>query len=107
MIKRVAYGALVVAAFVAGLAMPRPYIAALDGEQVSTKTCPAGSYEIGRKEPGGDPICKLEPTGCPYGDSIPLDMCDKFAPPKEVQPTTTEPATVPVEQPKPAKECGK
>lgn len=40
--------------------------------------CPAGSYEIGEKD--GQAICKLEPTGCPYGDSIPLGPeCDKHA----------------------------
>lgn len=33
--------------------------------------CPAGSYPIDHKD--GAPICKAEPTGCPYGDSIPLD----------------------------------
>ncbi len=39
--------------------------------------CPAGSYAIGKEE-NGDEICHLEPTGCPYGDSIPLgDLCDK------------------------------
>ena len=55
--------------------------------EVPPKTCPEGSYEIGRKEDNGDPICKLEPTGCPYGDSIPLGPeCDKHKP-VEVQPT--------------------
>ncbi len=45
--------------------------------------CPAGSYEIDRKD-DGQPICKLEPTGCPYGDSIPLGPeCDKHAPQSE------------------------
>jgi hypothetical protein len=38
--------------------------------------CPAGSYEVGSKTE--EPLCKLEPTGCPYGDSIPLgDACEK------------------------------
>jgi hypothetical protein len=41
--------------------------------------CPAGSYDIGI-EKDGSVICKLEPTGCPYGDSIPLDS-PKCAPP--------------------------
>lgn len=43
--------------------------------------CPAGSYEIGYiDEDRKEPICKLEPTGCPYGDSIPLGpQCDKHA----------------------------
>lgn len=39
--------------------------------------CPDGSYNIGTKD-GVNPICKLEPTGCPYGDSIPMEDCDKF-----------------------------
>lgn len=38
-------------------------------------TCPAGSYPI------GDGNCKNEPTGCPWGDSIPKDS-EKCAPPK-------------------------
>lgn len=36
--------------------------------------CPAGSYEL------EEHICKQEPTGCPYGDSISLDDCEKFGP---------------------------
>ena len=43
--------------------------------------CPDGSYNIGTKD-GVNPICKLEPTGCPYGDSIPLDS-PKCAPSPE------------------------
>lgn len=42
--------------------------------------CPAGSYSL------GDGACKLEPTGCPYGDSIPIDSPKCVAPPTEVQP---------------------
>jgi len=52
--------------------------------QPEIKSCPAGSYNIGTKD-GINPICKLEPTGCPYGDSIPLDMCDKFKPAEPVR----------------------
>lgn len=44
--------------------------------------CPAGSYEIGIEKETGQAICKLEPTGCPYGDSIPLDS-PKCAPPAD------------------------
>lgn len=57
-----------------------------------TSECPAGSYDIGISK-DGQPICKLEPTGCPYGDSIPMDMCDKFKPAEPVQqaPVVTEP----------------
>lgn len=44
--------------------------------------CPAGSYNIGSKEPGGEPICKLEPTGCPWGDSVPMEKC---APPPDIE----------------------
>ena len=64
--------------------------------QQQSNPCPAGSYNIGTKD-GITPICKLEPTGCPYGDSIPMDMCDKFAPqPAEPKPsdTITPPETV-------------
>lgn len=41
--------------------------------------CPPGSYEIGREQ-NGAVICKNEPTGCPYGDSIPLDSPKCTAP---------------------------
>lgn len=58
--------------------------------QQQSINCPAGSYNIGTND---DPICKQEPTGCPYGDSIPMDMCDKFA---------HQPVATPTEQPKPA-----
>lgn len=62
-------------------------------DAMTIQSCPAGSYEIGRKDPGGEPICKLEPTGCPYGDSIPLDS-PKCAPPEN--PAAYEPY-VPIE----------
>lgn len=55
----------------------------------TAQTCPAGSYDIGISK-DGSPICKLEPTGCPYGDSIPMDMCAKFAP-QTLPATTPEP----------------
>lgn len=36
----------------------------------STKAeCPSGTYAI------DEGICKAEPTGCPYGDSIPMEKC--------------------------------
>lgn len=40
--------------------------------------CPAGTTMVN----GDDRIlCKITPTGCPYGDSIPLGAdCDKHAP---------------------------
>lgn len=41
----------------------------------ATLECPAGTYDAGG-------FCKNEPTGCPYGDSIPLDS-PKCAAPKE------------------------
>lgn len=46
------------------------------------KQCPAGSYRIGGTD--SEPICKNEPTGCPYGDSIPVDS-PKCAPPESWQ----------------------
>lgn len=42
--------------------------------------CPDGSYNIGI-EKDGNPICKLEPTGCPWGDSVPMDKC---SPPSDI-----------------------
>jgi hypothetical protein len=51
-----------------------------------TDKCPAGSYLVGFKSKDAGYICKLEPTGCPYGDSIPLGPnCDKHQP-QELQP---------------------
>lgn len=38
--------------------------------------CPDGSYSIDM----GELVCKIEPTGCPYGDSIPLDSPKCVAP---------------------------
>lgn len=37
------------------------------GQSKAQTVCPPGSYAI------DEGICKKEPTGCPYGDSIPLD----------------------------------
>lgn len=69
--------------------------------QQQSNPCPAGSYNIGTKD-GINPICKLEPTGCPYGDSIPLGPdCDKHAPqpePEKPSETITPPATVNLNQ---------
>lgn len=35
----------------------------------ATFSCPAGTFDTGAQ------ACKIIPTGCPYGDSIPLDKC--------------------------------
>jgi hypothetical protein len=35
---------------------------------------------LGYDQETGAAVCKSAPTGCPYGDSIPMDECDKFAP---------------------------
>lgn len=59
-------------------------------------TCPAGSYDIGISK-DGSPICKLEPTGCQYGDSIPMDMCDKFKPQVEPVQPVEQPVIAPIE----------
>lgn len=42
------------------------------GDTTQYGTCPDGTYQIGMDE-YNQPICKSEPTGCPYGDSIALD----------------------------------
>lgn len=71
--------------------------------QQSSDPCPAGTYNIGTID---EPICKNEPTGCPYGDSIPLGAaCDKHAPQPEVQQTpVVEPQP---SQPEAVSSCGK
>ena len=58
------------------------------------QTCPDGSYDIGASK-DDELICKLEPTGCPYGDSIPLGPeCDKHAP--QVKAEVKEVVDIPV-----------
>lgn len=44
-------------------------------ELPKTQTCPDGSYDVGISK-SNEPLCKLKPTGCPYGDTIPLDKCE-------------------------------
>ena len=69
-------------------------IGSIVNAQQAVKPCPDGSYSIGT-EKNGEHICKLEPTGCPYGDSIPLGAdCDKHAP---VEPIVEHVAPVSVE----------
>lgn len=47
-------------------------------------TCPAGTYNVNTD---ADPVCKNDPTGCVYGDSIPLDQCvDKSAAANDIEP---------------------
>jgi hypothetical protein len=61
------------------------------GAQTTNDGCPAGSYNIGESK-DGQVICKLEPTGCPYGDSIPLGPdCDKHAPKDPTPPDPDRP----------------
>lgn len=69
--------------------------------------CPSGSYEIGRNA-DGSAICHLEPTGCPYGDAIPLDS-PKCAPsPEEIagqQAQAAAQAATPAPTTTPSSEC--
>ncbi len=53
--------------------------------------CPTGTTLIDYKDPNTkqDPICKGNPTGCPYGDSIPVDS-PKCVAPDDVENTTDE-----------------
>lgn len=42
----------------------------------------------------GAPVCKAAPTGCPYGDSVPLGAeCDKLAPQQPTQTIDPTPAS--------------
>lgn len=61
-------------------------------------TCPAGTYDTGISKTDV-PLCKIIPTGCPYGDSIPMDYCDTVKPKK-----TTEPVKTKTVVPKPSHE---
>lgn len=44
-------------------------------QTIDEKVCSDGTYNIGTKK---EPICKKEPTGCPYGDSLETEVCLKF-----------------------------
>ena len=96
---------LLIGLVAAELVKPSPQPA---NAQQSAQTCPAGSYEIDRRD--GQPICKLEPTGCPYGDSIPLGpQCDKHAPvgtAEKQQAIAEHDATFKPAQPTEAAQCG-
>lgn len=61
---------------------------------VPKKDCPAGTYVIGYEdEEFQKPICKGEPTGCPYGENTPIDS-PKCAPPvTEIPEPVVEPTT--------------
>jgi hypothetical protein len=39
--------------------------------------CPEGTTQHPSKVEG-EPLCKINPTGCVHGDSIPLEECHKF-----------------------------
>lgn len=50
------------------------------------KKCPEGTYDIGISKTD-EPLCKIIPTGCHYGDSIPMEKCYEV---KEVPVAQTE-----------------
>lgn len=106
---------LVVGALVFGLAIGAAIklaLAAPASEQYPpgySYNCPPGSYPI------GDGACKNQPTGCPWGDSVPMDKC---APPPDIEcnadwtechpkAPNTPPATPSPAPAAPAKQCGK
>lgn len=39
--------------------------------------CPEGTYDIGISKTD-EPLCKIKPTGCPKGDSIPMIQCNEI-----------------------------
>lgn len=53
--------------------------------------CPEGTYNIGIYKTD-EPLCKIIPTGCPHGDSIPMEKCNTFETPED------QTILVPVEQ---------
>lgn len=54
------------------------------------EACPPGTDNIGI-DSEGNLICKNQPSGCPYGDNIPLDSPKCAAPPSQ---TITPPAVI-------------
>lgn len=92
-LNKVLTGALVVQLIIVGilLIMPAQSRTQPAEAQQQSNPCPAGSYDIGISK-DGQPICKLEPTGCPYGDSIPLGPeCDKHKPASDKDATPPDP----------------
>lgn len=90
--KKVIIVIAVLALSLAALLIPNPLEAQTPVREA--QKCPEGSYDIGITK-NGEPLCKLEPTGCPYGDSIPLEVCDKFAPQPEPKTEISEPEPEP------------
>ena len=47
-------------------------------KEVVLPTCPDGMYLMGLDMNDNTiPVCKYEPTGCPYAENIPMDQCSK------------------------------
>lgn len=57
---------------------PVPAKAPVSTPQTAKASCPDGTYNINTE---ADPVCKQQPTGCPYADSIPVDS-PKCVPPE-------------------------
>lgn len=51
------------------------------GVEAQAGSCPKGQFQAGSIN--GLPICRIEPTGCPYADQIPKDS-PKCKPPKSM-----------------------
>lgn len=87
--------ALLIALLILGIPLVLLFVILTQPAQgsIPINDCPAGSYNIGASK-NGEVICKLEPTGCPYGDSIPLGPdCDKHKP---AEPQAVQPAPEPI-----------
>lgn len=56
----------------ATLSYTKPSKAKTTKPKPKTYTCPKGTMNIGSPK---QPACKIIPTGCPYGDSIPMEQC--------------------------------
>lgn len=65
-----------------------PYTLSVQSRNSAAQDCPTGSYEVARHN--GKPICKLEPTGCPYAENIPKDS-PKCKPPQRSKPVQAKP----------------
>ena len=66
----------------------------------ANEKCPDGMYQIGWSKDDPEEItCRMIPTGCPLGDSIPMDLCNEKL--KKIEEKTQQ-ATDSNKPPKPA-----
>jgi len=58
--------------------------------------CPDGTTYV-TSDKNGEPLCKINPTGCPYGDSIPMEQCGSQIVEEKAASQTVAPVVAPKE----------